>query len=194
MSSASRPPSLVSQASPIDPGLLTQTVARFRAEYENQQTSPGRALLLHEIGVLEEALGDEASAARDQLGAVNLEPEFTEPLERLIAIIERRQSYKNLGKLLDRLVNLALTPGEKERALVDQAFFVNDHENDVATARTLMERAAEEAQDNPSVFLALELFAVRSGDGELRESALLRRSELATTPEWRALLLLDIAQ
>lgn len=176
-----------------DTALVAATIARLRSEADASESQTRKAALLHEAGVLEEATGDEAAAARDQLAAVNLEPEFTEPLERLIAIIERRQSYKNLGKLLDRMVNLALTPGEKERAFIDHAFFVHDHEKDTATARALLERAAEEAPDNPTVFLALELFAVRSGDAELRESALLRRAELATTLEWRALLLLDIA-
>ena len=176
-----------------DTALVAATIARLRSEADASESQTRKAALLHEAGVLEEATGDEAAAARDQLTAVNLEPEFTEPLERLIAIIERRQSYKNLGKLLDRMVNLALTPGEKERAFVDHAFFLHDHEKDVASARALLERAAEEAPDNPTVFLALELFAVRSGDSELRESALLRRAELAITPEWRALLLLDIA-
>ncbi|HMJ12237.1 MAG TPA: hypothetical protein VK524_12520 [Polyangiaceae bacterium] len=194
MSSASRPPSLNSQASPIDPGLLTQTIARLRGEYEQQQASSGRALLLHEIGVLEEALGDEASAARDQLGAVNTEPEFREPLERLIAIIERRQSFKNLGKLLERLVRVSDTPEERARALALRAAYLADHESDVPQAREALERALAERPDDCALWLMLEVLAGRAGDDALRARALAARARLTQHPTWRALLWIDHAE
>jgi hypothetical protein len=170
------------------------TVARLRAEHAASPTTTRQAVLLHEVGVLEEALGDEAAAARDQLAAVNAEPEFTEPLERLIAIIERRQSFKNLGKLLDRLVKVSVTSNDRARALVDQAFFLADHEADAAGARALLEQAADEAPDDPTVWLALELSGLASGDHELVERALARRASLTQNPEWQTLLLLDLAE
>jgi len=170
------------------------TVARLRAEQIASSTPTRQAVLLHEVGVLEEALGDEAAAARDQLGAVNVEPEFTEPLERLIAIIERRQSFKNLGKLLDRLVKVAVNSSERARALLDQAFFAQDHEADAAGARSLLEQAAEETPEDPTVWLALELAGLAAGDHELVERALARRVALTQVPEWQTLLLLDLAE
>jgi hypothetical protein len=72
-------------------------IARLRAECEATTSAAGQAILLHELGVLEELIGDEAAAARDQLGAVNAEPEYREPLERLIAIIERRHFEQTGG-------------------------------------------------------------------------------------------------
>src|SRR6476619_5003032 len=84
-------------------------------------------------------------SACSKSAAVNAEPDFREPLERLIAIIERRQSYKNLGKLLERLVRVAERPEERSRALLDQAFYLLDHEDDFSSARTLLEQAADEA-------------------------------------------------
>jgi hypothetical protein len=170
------------------------TVARLRAEHAATTEASRSALLLHEVGVLEEALGDEAAAARDQLASVNAEPEFTEPLERLIAIIERRQSYKNLGKLLDRLVKVAVSPNDRSRALLDQAFFLNDHEDDSAGARMLVEQACDETPEDPTPWLALELIGLRTSDGELRERALARRATLTQIPEWQTLLLLDLAE
>src|SRR6187399_198809 len=107
-----------------DQALVLGMIAKLRAEQTASGTPAREAALLHEIGVLEEATGDEAAAARDQLAAVNNEPEFTEPLERLIAIIERRQSFKNLGKLLERLSQVALTSNERSRALIERAFFL----------------------------------------------------------------------
>jgi len=193
MTSTSRTGSALAASSGQDAAQVVATVARLRSEQAASTTSLRAAVLLHEVGVLEEALGDEAAAARDQLAAVNVEPEFTEPLERLIAIIERRQSYKNLGKLLDRLVKVAVTSNDRARALLDQAFFLQDHEGDAAGARALAEQASDETPEDPTVWFALELIALRSGDGELKERALSRRATLTQIPEWQTLLLLDLA-
>src|SRR6185503_5756878 len=122
-----------------DSALVLATIAKLRAEQTASSAPAREAALLHEVGVLEEAIGDEQAAAHDQLAAVNAEPEFTEPLERLIAIIERRQSYKNLGKLLERLSQVALTSNERSRALIERAFFLADHQDDLAGARALAE-------------------------------------------------------
>jgi cellulose synthase operon protein C len=173
---------------------VTQAISRLRAEHDGTEESASRAILLHEIGVLEERLGDEAASARDQLGAVNAEPDFREPLERLIAIIERRQSHKNLGKLLERLVRVAEQPEERARALLDQAFYLLDHEDDFGNARSLLEQATDETPRDASAWLALELVAGKLGDGELRERALLARVALTTNPLWKALLLLSLAE
>jgi len=194
MTSTSRTGSAHSASSGQDSAVVVATVARLRAEQAASTTPARQAVLLHEIGVLEEALGDEAAAARDQLAAVNAEPEFTEPLERLIAIIERRQSFKNLGKLLDRLVKVATTSNERARALLDQAFFVQDHEANAEGARALLEQAAEEAPDDPTVWLALELAGLAAGDRELTQRALAHRAALTQMPEWQTLLLLDLAE
>ncbi|HEY3497799.1 MAG TPA: hypothetical protein VGK73_24040, partial [Polyangiaceae bacterium] len=194
MTSTSRTGNAFSGSPTQDSALVVSTIARLRAEQAASKVTTREAVLLHEIGVLEEAIGDEGTAARDQLGAVNAEPEFTEPLERLIAIIERRQSYKNLGKLLDRLVKVAVGSSERARALIEQAFFLEDHEHDASAARTLVEQAAEEAPDDPTVWLTLELMALKSGDADLRETALTRRAALAQRPEWQTLLMLDLAE
>jgi hypothetical protein len=194
MSSTSRLPSSQVQSSGQDLTLVTSAIARLRAEHDATGESASRAILLHEIGVLEERLGDEAASARDQLGAVNAEPDFREPLERLIAIIERRQSYKNLGKLLERLVRVAERPDERSRALLDQAFYLLDHEDDFGAARALLEQATDEAPGDASAWLALELVAGKVGDSELRERALLARVRLTSDPHWKALLLLSLAE
>ncbi len=193
MTSTSRTGSALAASAGQDQALVLATVARLRAEQAETTASARSALLLHEVGVLEEALGDEAAAARDQLASVNAEPEFTEPLERLIAIIERRQSYKNLGKLLDRLVKVAVVPTDRARALLDQAFFLYDHDGDSAGARALVEQTCDETPEDPTPWLALEFIGLREGDAELRERALARRATLTQVPEWQTLLLLDLA-
>jgi hypothetical protein len=177
-----------------DQALVLGMIAKLRAEQTASGTPAREAALLHEIGVLEEATGDEAAAARDQLAAVNSEPEFTEPLERLIAIIERRQSFKNLGKLLERLSQVALTSNERSRALIERAFFLADHQEDVAGARALVEEAAEATPDDVTNFIVLELFAAKMGDEELRRRALERRAALSKSPAYRTFLYLDLAE
>ena len=182
------------EAVPPDPGLVTSTIARLRAEHENSTTASSRAVLLHEIGVLEELAGDEAAAARDLLGAVNAEPEFREPLERLIAIIERRQSYKNLGKLIERLVKVAERPEEKARALVERSAYLADHEGELGAAREALEGALEEKNDDALAWLLLEMLAGKLGDDELRAHSLAARAELTQNVTWRTLLLMGRAE
>jgi cellulose synthase operon protein C len=182
------------QPAPSDLALVTSVMQRLRAEHDATEGAAAKAILLHELGVLSEALGDEAGSARDQLGAVNADPDFREPLERLIAIIERRQSYKNLGKLLERLTRVAETPEERARALLDQATFASDHEGDDGTARMLLESAADESPDDASLWLSLELSAGKTGDADLRDRALAARARLATDPLWKQLLLIDLGE
>lgn len=182
------------QPAPSDLALVTSVIQRLRAEHDAAEEASTKALLLHELGVLSEALGDEAGSARDQLGAVNADPEFREPLERLIAIIERRQSYKNLGKLLERLARVSDTPEERARALLDQATFASDHEGDDGAARMLLENAADESPDDASLWLALELSAGKTFDADLRDRALAARARLSRDPLWKQLLLIDLGE
>jgi hypothetical protein len=194
MVNTSMPSQAPSQVAPSDLALVASVMQRLRAEHDASDQTLTRAILLHELGVLQEGLGDEAGSARDHLGAVNADPDFREPLERLIAIIERRQSYKNLGKLLERLVRVAASPEERARALLEQAAFASDHEGDDGTARMLLEQAADEQPDDAAVWLALELSAGKTSDGELRDRALSARAELAASGLWKALLLIDLGE
>ena len=176
-------------SAPPDERALTSSIERLRAEHDASDNAAVQAMLLHEIGVLEERFGDEAAAARDHLAAVNGDPEFQEPLERLVAIIERRQSYKNLGKVLERLVRVADTATERARALMDQAAFLADQQADLDGARIALLDAAEQTPDDPSIWLAAEFLAVRLGDGELLQRALATRAGLTQNLTLRGLLL-----
>ena len=186
------PPS-VTASSPPDPGLVEAAILRLRAEQEASDSATNRAILTHEIGVLEESVGNEADAARDQLAAVNEEPEFREPLERLVVIIERRRSHKNLGKLLERLVRVADGPEERSRALTLSAACAADHGDDLDAARVMLEEAVDARPDDAVAWYALEVLAGRLGDADLRARALGARAERCQHAGWRALLLIDRA-
>ncbi len=177
-----------------DPGLVTATIERLREEHERAESSSLRALLLHEIALLEERMGDEGAAARDQLSAVNEQPDYREPLEQLITIIQRRQSYKNLGKLLERLVRVSDTPEAIERAQLDHAAHLARFEDNLNGARDALESALAHSPESASVWYALETVAGKLRDPELRQRALKSRLDLTQHSTWRALLAVDLAQ
>ncbi|HEX4335906.1 MAG TPA: hypothetical protein VH062_08335 [Polyangiaceae bacterium] len=180
-------------ASP-DASVADPVLAELRAECERAETDVRRGLLLHEIGVLEDASQNEGQAARDLLSAVNALPDFHEPLERLVAIIERRKSYRNLGKLVDRLVKIAATPVETSRALVALAEFREDQESDLEGAREALEQATQTKPDDVDAWLYLERLAAKTEQATLRRKALAARAELTTHTEWKALLFIDVAR
>ncbi len=175
-------------------GDVAATLGWLRAELEGADDPGRQATLLFELGVLEDAIGDEAAAARDLLGAINADGDFREPLERLIVIIGRRKSYKNLGKLLERLTSLGDSPAETARALVEYAAFLTDHGEDSSAAATALEQAVTEAPDDAAAWLALEALAGHRGDGAMRVRALAARAAGVDHPEWKALLLTTLAE
>ena len=105
---------------------VASLVARLRAEHAAQQERSNQALLLHEVGALEETSGEEPAAVRDYLAAFNADSQFREPLEQLLRILQRRKSIKNLGKLLDALTRAAETPEERARAFWEGQLATHD--------------------------------------------------------------------
>lgn len=177
-----------------DENLVSAAIARLRAELEAATSDVSRAVLQHEIGVLEESAGDEAAAARDQLAAVNAVNDFREPLERLIAIIQRRQSHKNLGKLFDRLSKVADGGAERARALVEVAALHLDGEGGVPAAEHALDEALATEPSDGTAWLLREILAGKSGDDGARLRALSRRAGLAQDSTWQALLWQGVAE
>lgn len=172
----------------------SEVIARLRAELDAAESDEIRGLLLYELGVLEERVGNETQAARDLLGSVNVIADFVEPLECLIVLIDRRKSYKNLGKLLDRLCKIVEQPEERSRALVAHAAFLDDHQLDSDGAIEALKEACQVRPDDAVPWLALELLAAKRGDTAIRQKALRSRAELAQNPQWKALLWVDLAR
>ena len=173
---------------------VARAVQRLQAEYDAAPSAVSQAILLHEIAVLEERLGEEAESIRDHLGASDAEPSFHEPLERLVRVVARRNSPRLAGKLLERLSRIAEGPSERARAFLEYGAHLTDVDNDLEAARTALETAAESTPGDPAVWLSLELLAGRANDPELAERALSERAELAAKPGLRALLLIDLAE
>ncbi|MCU0682016.1 MAG: hypothetical protein MUF34_07120 [Polyangiaceae bacterium] len=165
----------------------------LRAELDAASAADLQAVLLYELGTLLERGGDDAGAAREYLASFHKLPEFREPLEGLVALLHRRRSLKNLGRLLETLVKAARSPHELSRALVERAAYLLDFQDDEG-ARAALERAVAEQPDDVAAWLELEVLAGRSGDGELRRRALSERAAQAEPSAWRALLLIDMAE
>lgn len=172
---------------------VSSLIARLRAEHGAQQDRPIQSLLLHEIGVLEETGSEEPAAVRDYLAAFNADPQFREPLEQLLRILQRRKSIKNLGKLLDALTRSADAPEEKARAFWERAAFAQDHEGNLGVAKENLQEAVGSNPEDATPWLELELLAGKEGDAGGRMRAIEARAELATDPTWKGLLLIDLA-
>src|SRR5689334_11947980 len=89
---------------------ILAAVRRLRDEIAATTDKSRRARLLCEAGEIQERGGDEPGAARDYLAAYNSDTSFREPLEGLVRVLERRRSLSNLGKLIEALVQAAVTP------------------------------------------------------------------------------------
>jgi len=106
MSDLPRPPSHPTSFPP-GPAATSPVAIYLRAEQAAATDPQQKALLLHELGVVEERAGDEMGAAREFLASFNSHAQFREPLEGLVRLLERRKSVKNLPKLLDALLRAA---------------------------------------------------------------------------------------
>ncbi len=177
---------------------VRDAIAWLREEVAASQAKIRQARLLSEIGDVEERTGDEPGAARDYLASFNADPSFREPLEGLIRLLDRRHSFRNLGKVIDALVKASVKrPEEAARALLMKAAFAADVTGDLDAARDAAIAATKAATSGPEsalAWLTLELLAGKIGDQELRREALAKRTTHTNDPTWRGLLLLDLAQ
>jgi hypothetical protein len=165
----------------------------LRAEQAAATDPVHKALLLHELGVVEERAGDEMGAAREFLASFNSHAQFREPLEGLVRLLERRKSVKNLPKLLDALLRAAESPVEKSRAFVKRAAFSLDYRKDDHAAKSSLLQATDERPEDATAWLELEVLGGRSNDAALRAQALEARTKLEKNPTWRALLLISLS-
>ncbi len=189
---------------PSTPDALTAKATRLQGELEATEGGELRALYLHELGLLLERLGDDASAARFYKESYNSAPGFREPLEALVSVFRRRGTYKNVGRLLEALTQLGPTSEtpraeafereEHARAQIELAAFLLDHQSDAAGAQVALEAALEANPDDLAAWLDREALAAREGDTATRLEALNERAARASSSTWRALLLLDVAE
>jgi lipopolysaccharide biosynthesis regulator YciM len=179
---------------PPGPSATSPAAVYLRAEQATATDPQHKALLLHELGVVEERASDEMGAAREFLAAFNSYPQFREPLEGLVRLLERRKSVKNLPKLLDALLRAAESPQERGRALLKRAAFAVDYRKDDGAGRSALLQATSERPADTTAWLELEVLAGRTSDVALRLSALEARAKNEQNPTWRALILMSLAE
>lgn len=173
---------------------ISDAVNTLRAELDACSHHTQRALLHYELALLYEQVRDDHSAAKELLLAVNGDSSLHEPLEHLIALMERRRSHVNLGKLLDRLGRVARSPEESVRAQLARGDYLIDQRADLAAALTAYDQAAQLLPDNSLVWLSLHYLAARQSDAKLLETALTRRIQLAHNKGYRDSLRLQLAR
>jgi tetratricopeptide (TPR) repeat protein len=189
--------SLLPTSTPPETGphqaLLENNLAWLREELAGLRLPEQKAAIRHEIGVLEQLAGRDSVAVRDLLASVNSRARFKEPLERLIVLIERHRSFKNLPTLLEHLRRTADSAEEVARAELLSAWFAIMHSKDDTRASACVLASLEAVPEDAGALLTLELLARRLGDTPQLRRVLELRSGLATDPVWAGLLALDLA-
>ncbi len=154
-----------------------------------------KALFLSEAGEVDERVrGDELSAAKSFLAAVNSFPRYRPPLEALVRMYLRRRSANNLLKLCEALVKAAATPRAKAEALCLKAEILEDRLSDAAASRAAYEEAAETDPSYRLSWIALERVGRRTDDPALARKATLRLAELTGDSARKARLLSEVAR
>jgi tetratricopeptide (TPR) repeat protein len=174
--------------------LLESDLAWLREELSGTKSPEQRASILHQLGLLELAAGRDAVAVRQLLAAVNSVAFFKEPLERLLVLIERRRSFKNLPTLLEHACRSAEGNEEVARAQLASAWCALQHGHDEARASARVEAALEASPRDPAALLSLELLARRLNDEAGTRRALAARLAQSSQPAWSALLALELAE
>jgi hypothetical protein len=174
--------------------LLENNLAWLRQELSGLRLPEHKAAVRHEIGVLEQLAGRDPTAVRDLLAAVNSLSHFKEPLERLIVLIERRRSFKNLPILLEHLCRTADSAEEMARAQLTYAWFAILHLRDDVRAHVAVLAALRAVPNDPAALLSLELLSRRLGDSAGLRQTLETRLAQTTDRKWGGVLALDLAQ
>ncbi len=169
-------------------------LSQLRAEEPLEQDASQAGLLRHECGVLEELKGDTDAAAREYLAAFNSDPDFREPLEALVRLYARKRDEKNLGKLLEAMVDAATSPLDAARAAYELAMYRTSVLRDVAAAKLCLEQAVDSNPSGAAAWLELELAAAQDGDQQTRTRAREARAGLTMDPTWQGHLLIELAE
>ncbi len=173
---------------------VARALAWLKAEQNAAEAPAYTSMLLHETAVILESCGEDSEASRNYRAAISFDPDFREPLERLVALAERHHQRDELGAFYQQLAASADNPEERSRACLERAFFLIEHQNDPSSALQLLRDVVADTPDNTIAWLLLDLLADRLKDFELREQALEAQLGLTDHPQYRGLLLMEWAE
>lgn len=173
---------------------IESTLARLHAALPLETDAAQQAVLHHEAALLEEARGDQAAAEREHSAALDVHPDFREPLEALIRLLRGNPAAEHLAKLLETLAEVATSPEQTARALWELASYRQDLQNDYAAALDCLMSAVETDPKDVTCWLELELAAARMGDAHLQIRSLEARAELTQHATWQGLLSVELAR
>lgn len=174
--------------------LLEADLAWLREELAGAKSPEQKASILYQLGALEQLAGRDSLAVRQLLASVNTVAHFKEPLERLVVLIERHRSFKNLPTLLEHLCRTAEGKEERARSHLAYAWRLLSGRDPLA-ALPALEQALAAAPNDPAGLLTLELWARRQGNNDAWVSrALAARLAAARQPGSAALLEMELAE
>ncbi len=178
----------------FEPTALHTGSGWLEAEIAATDSTGTRALLLYEAALLQEQSGNVTESARLQLQAVNTDPRLAEPVERLLALFEQRHSLKNIGRVVERLSQLANTIEERERALLERAAHAMIEQRDTSSAKQFLLDAIEAVPASAIAWNLLNLVAEQSHDSELLQRTIKSRALFSDNASWSGLLLIELAE
>lgn len=179
----------------IPPGTaaVAQHLAELTAECEAAESTEDKAQLYLQLGEQLISAGDYRQAATALLAAVNANAGFAEPLEKLLFVIEKRGSTKNLSRALERKLRIVRTPAHAADVRLKQACILLTTPGGDAEAMRLVEEAVALQPDRADCWALLQFLAGRVGDDDAKLRALTQLARLGSAPERRAWALLDAA-
>ncbi|HEY5955998.1 MAG TPA: tetratricopeptide repeat protein, partial [Polyangiaceae bacterium] len=190
----SSPSGLPNQISSQDKSAqIARALSWLKAEQNAAEAPTYTSMLLHESGVILESSGEDAQASQAYRASLSFDPEFREPIERLIALSERHHHHAEVGQLFQQLAAAADNPEERSRAGLEQAFCAVEVDNDANAAIALLREVVSDSPSNAAAWLLLDLLGDRVGDAETREQALEAQLNLTEHSGYRGRLLMEWA-
>jgi hypothetical protein len=175
------------------PAQVARALSWLKAEQNAAEAPTYTSMLLHESGAILESCGEDGEAAKNYRASISFDPEFREPLERLIVLAERQHTHGELAQHFGQLLTAADNPEERSRAGLEQAFCTIENDGDINAALALLREVVTDAPGNAAAWLLLDLVGERVGDTETRERAIEAQLNLTNHAAYRGRLLIEWA-
>lgn len=168
--------------------ILAQEIS-FASENDPKRVS----ILLHELGRVQLASGNETGAAQSLLRAYSLRPQARPTLRLAQLMYRQRGDYRLVSRLLEAEARATNDPLARSFLIRQQARLIWSRLGDLDTGRKLLESSLKIDAASLSVLKLYELFCILSHDDTGQMLALNRQLELLAEDNLAAALLVDIA-
>lgn len=183
----------LSTEAPPSHDAFDQGLSWLEQELEATERDRERSGLAYEIGLLQERLSRDDQAAAQYAAASDGVDDFCAPVERLLGLLERRRSFRNMEPLLHQQARQARSEGQRVQAALARAWFLLLHRADPQGAARCLLDVLKAPPTDSACLLTLELSLRNAGEPAPLTACLERRQATLTHPTLRALLGLEAA-